>query len=79
MRGKGGGRVGESSGQNNLRKCTRGIIQVHNLLQQAKAQSQILVQILVLKGNGKARSADNEGVKNHDRDCNPAVESTTYV
>ena len=62
-----------------LCECASEINLAHDLLRQAKDQSWIPFQFLVLQGNGKESSADHVGVQPCKCDHDPAIELSTYV
>ena len=70
--------MGSWKGQRNLCRCLCDIILPRNLLCQAEAQSQVPVRFLVPQGTGYTRSKDYAVVLPCDRDCNLAVDPTTY-
>ena len=78
MRGQ-GGREGSGCWQKCLREGACKIILARKLLHQAEAQYQVPIQLPVLQGVGKERSADNTGVQLRDRDCNPDADPDMHV
>ena len=62
-----------------LRECLCKIILARNLLQQSEARYQVPICLLVPQGTVEKISTDHAGVQPRGRDCNPAVDPTTYV
>ena len=62
-----------------LRRCDPRIILTRDLLCQAQDRSRITFWFLVPQGTEETSSADNEGVQHRNRDCDTAVDPTTYV
>ena len=79
MRKIGGGRAGSCRRRKYLRGCACGIILTQNLLHQAKDRSRVPFQLPVPQRTGETISVDHAGVRPHGRDCDPAVEPTTYL
>ena len=79
MRERGRGWRVHAGGEFFLCGCARKIILVRYLLRQSEALSWFPVLLLVLQGTGEIISTDHAGVWPWNRNCNMAIDPTTYL